>query len=92
MYSLTDLTDSRTALGEDLVFDGNTIEEKIDNKTMDLIDQGGKHRQNIQLGGGYGSYGGLLVSIGVSDRNIWGSGINVGVKAEKSPNNTKLFF
>ena len=39
---------------------------------------------NIQLGGGYGSYGGLLVNIGVNDRNIWGSGINVGVKAEKS--------
>ena len=37
---------------------------------------------NIQLGGGYGSYGGILLSVGVNDRNIFGSGINVGVKLE----------
>ena len=86
IYSLTDLTDSRASLGRLGFFDGNTIEEKrIDNKTMDLIVKVKEAPTgNIQLGGGYGSYGGLLLSIGVSDRNIWGSGINVGVKAEKS--------
>ncbi len=94
MYSLTDLTDSRTALGRLGFFDGNTIEEKrIDNKTMDLIVKVKEAPTgNIQLGGGYGSYGGLLVSIGVSDRNIWGSGINVGVKAEKSQTTQNYSF
>lgn len=86
MYSLTDLSDSRNALGRLGFFDGNTIEEKrIDNKTMDLIVKVKEAPTgNIQLGGGYGSYGGLLVSIAVDDRNIWGSGINVGLKIERS--------
>ena len=94
MYSLTDLTDSRSALGRLGFFDGNTIEEKrIDNKTMDLIVKVKEAPTgNIQIGGGYGSYGGLLVSIGVSDRNIWGSGINVGVKAEKSQTTQNYSF
>ncbi|MCW8894806.1 outer membrane protein assembly factor BamA [Sulfurimonas sp.] len=86
MYSLTDLTDSRSALGRLGFFDANTIEEKrVDNNTMDLIVKVTEAPTgNIQLGGGYGSYGGLLVSVAVDDRNIWGSGINVGVKAERS--------
>ncbi|MFT7859855.1 MAG: outer membrane protein assembly factor BamA [Sulfurimonas sp.] len=89
MYSLTDLKDSRNAIGRLGFFDGNTIEEKrVDNKTMDLIVKLKEAPTgNIQVGGGYGSYGGLLISIGVSDRNIWGSGINVGLKAEKSQTN-----
>ncbi|QOY51297.1 outer membrane protein assembly factor BamA [Candidatus Sulfurimonas baltica] len=86
MYSLTDLTDSRNALGRLGFFDGNTIEERrVDNKTMDLVVKLKEAPTgNIQLGGGYGSYGGLLVSVSVDDRNVWGSGINVGVKAERS--------
>ncbi|MEA2100022.1 MAG: outer membrane protein assembly factor BamA [Campylobacterota bacterium] len=86
MYSLTDLTDSRNALGRLGFFEGNTIEEKrIDNQTMDLVVKVKEAPTgNIQLGGGYGSYGGLLVSVAVDDRNVWGSGINVGIKAERS--------
>ncbi|MDQ1244900.1 MAG: outer membrane protein insertion porin family [Campylobacterota bacterium] len=86
MYSLTDLTDSRNSLGRMGFFDGNTIEEKrIDNRTMDLVVKVQEAPTgNIQLGGGYGSYGGLLVSVAVDDRNVWGSGIDIGVKAERS--------
>jgi outer membrane protein insertion porin family len=86
MYSLTDLTDSRNSLGRLGFFDGNTIEEKrIDSKTMDLVVKVKEAPTgNIQLGGGYGSYDGLLVSVAVDDRNVWGSGIDVGVKAERS--------
>ena len=86
MYSLTDLRDSRHALGRLGFFDGNTIEERrVDNQTMDLVIKVKEAPTgNIQLGGGYGSYGGLLLSMSVEDRNIFGSGINVGVKAEKS--------
>ena len=86
MYSLTDLKDSRNSLGRLGFFDGNTIEEKrVDNQTIDLIVKVKEAPTgNIQLGGGYGSYGGLLLSMSVEDRNIWGSGITVGVKAEKS--------
>ena len=94
MYSLTDLKDSRNALGRLGFFDSNTIEEKrIDNHTMDLVVKVKEAPTgNVQLGGGYGSYGGLLLSIGVNDRNIWGSGINVGVKAEKSQTSQSYSF
>ena len=94
MFSLTDLKDSRTALGRLGFFESNTIEEKrIDQHTMDLIVKVKETPTgNVQLGGGYGSYGGLLLSIGVNDRNIWGSGINVGVKAEKSQTTQNYSF
>lgn len=86
MYSATDLSDSRSALGRLGFFDGNTIEEKrVDNQTMDLVVKVKEAPTgNIQLGGGYGSYGGILVSVAVDDRNVWGSGIDIGVKAERS--------
>jgi outer membrane protein insertion porin family len=94
MYSLTDLKDSRNAVGRLGFFESNTIEEKrIDEHTMDLIVKVKEAPTgNVQLGGGYGSYGGLLVSIGVNDRNIWGSGINIGVKAEKSETTQNYSF
>ncbi|MBW6489178.1 outer membrane protein assembly factor BamA [Sulfurimonas sp.] len=86
MYSLTDLMDSRNSLGRLGFFEGNTIEEKrIDNRTIDLVVKVKEAPTgNIQVGGGYGSYGGLLISVALNDRNIWGSGIDIGVKAERS--------
>lgn len=94
MYSLTDLKDSRNAIGRLGYFDSNTIEEKrVDNQTMDLVVKVKEAPTgNIQVGGGYGSYGGLLLSVAVSDRNIWGSGINLGVKAEKSQTSKNFSF
>jgi len=94
MYSLTDLKDSRSALGRLGFFDGNTIEEKrINNQSMDLVVKVKEAPTgNIQLGGGYGSYGGILLSIGVNDRNVFGSGINVGIKAEKSQTTENYSF
>ncbi len=86
MYSLTDLKDSRNALGRLGFFESNTIEEKrIDNQTMDLVVKVKEAATgNIQVGGGYGSYGGLMVNLGVSDSNIWGSGIGLSVNIERS--------
>lgn len=86
LYSLTNLKDSRNAIGRTGYFESNTIEEKrIDDETMDLIVQAKETATgNIQLGGGYGSFGGILMSIAVSDRNIFGSGINTALRLEKS--------
>jgi len=94
MYSLTDLKDSRNALGRLGYFEGTTIEEKrVDSNSMDLIVKVKEAPTgNIQLGGGYGSYGGLLLSVAVNDRNVWGSGISVGVKAEKSQTTKNASF
>lgn len=94
MYSLTDLSDSRNALGRLGFFESNTIEEKrVDNQTMDLIVKVKEAPTgNIQLGGGYGSFGGILLSIGVNDRNVFGSGINLGLKLEKSQRTQNYSF
>ncbi|MEA3374163.1 MAG: outer membrane protein assembly factor BamA [Campylobacterota bacterium] len=86
MYNLTDLKDSRNALGRTGFFESQTVEEKrVDERTMDLVVKVKEAPTgNVQIGGGYGSYGGLLASVGVSDRNIWGSGINMGFNVEVS--------
>ncbi len=86
MYSLTDLKDSRAALGRLGFFDANAIEEKrVSTNSMDIVVKVKEAATgNIQVGGGYGSYGGMLVTLGVSDKNVWGSGISVGTKIEKS--------
>ncbi len=93
-YNLTDLRDSKNALGRTGYFESSTIEEKrIDEKTMDLIVKIKEAPTgNIQLGGGYGSYGGILLSVGVNDRNIFGSGINVGVQLEHSQRTKNYSF
>ena len=86
LYSLTDIKDSRNSLQRTGYFESTTIEEKrIDDQTMDLIVKVKETQTgNIQLGGGYGSFGGILLSASISDRNIFGSGVNVGFSAETS--------
>ncbi|MHC3995380.1 outer membrane protein assembly factor BamA [Thiomicrolovo sp. ZZH C-3] len=94
LYSLTDLKDSRNALGRTGYFDANTIEEKrVDDHSMDLVVKVKEAPTgNIQLGGGYGSYGGFMLSVGVNDRNIFGSGINVGLRLERSQRSNNYSF
>ena len=86
LYSLRDVKDSRNSLQRTGYFESTTIEEKrIDDTTMDLIVKVKETQTGtIQLGGGYGSFGGILLSASVSDRNIFGSGINMGVSVETS--------
>jgi len=92
LYNLTDITDSRNSLQRTGYFESTTIEEKrVDEQTMDLIVKVKETQTgNIQLGGGYGSFGGILLSASISDRNIFGSGINMGFSAETSER-TKSF-
>ena len=92
LYSFTDIKDSRNSLQRTGYFESTTIEEKrIDDQTMDLVVKVKETQTgNIQLGGGYGSFGGILLSASISDRNIFGSGINVGFSAETSQR-TKSF-
>lgn len=94
LYSLSNLKDSRNAIGRTGYFESNTIEEKrIDDESMDLIVQTKEAPTgNIQLGGGYGSFGGILLSVAVSDRNIFGSGINVGLNLERSQRTSNYSF
>ncbi len=94
LYNLTDLKDSRNALGRTGYFESTTVEEKrIDANSMDLIVKVKEAPTGtIQVGGGYGSYGGVLFSVAVSDMNIWGSGVNVGVNLERSQMTSNYSF
>lgn len=94
LYSVSDLKESRNALGRTGYFESNTIEEKrIDDENIDLIVQVKEAPTgNLQIGGGYGSFGGLLLSVGVSDRNIFGSGLNVALNLEKSERTSNYSF
>ena len=92
LYNFTDIKDSRNSLQRTGYFESTTIEEKrIDDQTMDLVVKVKETQTgNIQVGGGYGSFGGILLSASISDRNIFGSGINMGFSAETSER-TKSF-
>lgn len=94
LYSLTNLKDSRNAIGRTGYFESNTIEEKrIDDETMDLIVQTKEAPTgNVQLGGGYGSFGGIMLNVSLSDRNIFGSGINTSLRLERSVRTSNYSF
>ncbi len=94
LYSLTDLKDSRNALGRTGFFESSIIEEmRVDDSTMDLVVKVKETPTGkIQIGGGYGSYGGFSLNVGLSDRNIFGSGIDVGVQAERSQKSSSYSF
>jgi len=94
LYSLTDLKDSRNALGRTGYFEDTTVEEKrvSDNKIDLIVKVKEAPTGSVQVGGGYGSYGGLLVSASLSDRNIFGSGISVGLQFDNSEINKRQEF
>ena len=86
LFSLTDLKDSKNALGRRGYFENVNIEkERIDAHSMNLLVKVKETATgSIQAGGGYGSYQGAMLSASLSDRNIMGSGINAGVSFDIS--------
>jgi len=91
LYSLTDFEESKNKLKRTSYFEDVTIEEKrITDDKMDLvINVKETPTGNITLGGGYGSYDGLLINAGINEKNVFGSGLGVGVFvdfSEKSQN------
>ncbi len=78
VYSYTDLVDSRNALKRTGFFSDVKIEERrISKNQMDLVvNVKEMPTGSIMLGGGYSSYEGFLINAAISDKNIFGSGIN----------------
>ena len=85
-YNLTDLRGSRNALGRLGYFEDVKIEEKkISENEMDLIISVKETRTGvIQIGGGYSTYLGLTFDAGINDRNIFGSGMDLGFSLQYS--------
>ena len=86
LYSLTDLKDSKNKLKRTGYFETVKIEEKrISTNKMDLIVTVAEAPTgNLILGGGYGSYDGWMINASVNDKNIFGSGLNLGLSIDHS--------
>ena len=86
LFSMTELKDSKNALGRRGYFEKVDIEqERVDDQHINLLVKVKETPTgSIQAGGGYGSYQGAMVSASVSDRNVLGSGINAAVSFDIS--------
>jgi len=86
LYSLTDMQDSKNGLKRTGYFDDATIDEKrLTSDKMDLIVKLKEAPTgNIMVGGGYGSYDGLMINTGINDKNVFGSGLALGFNVNLS--------
>ncbi|MGB3750315.1 MAG: outer membrane protein assembly factor BamA [Arcobacteraceae bacterium] len=86
LYSLTDFKDSENALKRTGFFDlVNIQQQRISSDKMNLLVEVREAATgNLVVGGGYGSYDGWLLNMSVSDKNILGSGLNLGLSYEHS--------
>jgi len=86
LFNRLDLIESQEALQRTGFFENVQIfQKRVSKDKIDLIVKAKETKTGtIQVGGGYGSYGGLMGTLSVTDRNIFGSGIETGLKLEKS--------
>lgn len=85
-FSLSDLKESKNALGRRGYFESVDIEQqRVDETHINLLVKVKETATgSIQAGGGYGSYQGAMLSASLSDRNILGSGVNAGISFDIS--------
>jgi len=90
IYSQTDMRDSRNALRRTGFFDKVTISKRRVSQTeMDLlVDVKEARTGNIVAGIGYGSFDGLMFNFKISDKNVFGSGIDVSANLDYSSRST----
>ncbi|MFW2607156.1 outer membrane protein assembly factor BamA [Aliarcobacter butzleri] len=92
LYNLTDFKDSTNKLKRSRFFDDVKIEEKrISDDKMDIIVKVTEAATgSLMLGGGYGSYDKFMVSGSVSDANIFGSGLALGLSTDLSAHSNRF--
>lgn len=86
LFSLTDFNESKNKLKRTGFFEDVQVEQRrVTDETMDIIVSVKETPTgNITLGGGYGSYDGLLINAGINERNVFGSGLGVGINVDFS--------
>ena len=86
LYNLTDFKDSTKKLKRSRFFEDVQIEEKrISDDKLDIIVKVTEAATgSIMMGGGYGSYDKVMVSGSISEVNMFGSSIALGVSADVS--------
>jgi len=95
-FNARDLKDSKAALGRTGFFEKVDIQsQRISSDEINLLVKVKEASTGtISAGGGYGSYEGLMVNASISDKNIFGSGINttLGFEISKIATNYNLSF
>jgi len=95
-FNATDLKDSKGALGRTGFFEKVDIQSQrvSEDKINLLVKVKETSTGTISAGGGYGSYEGLMLNASISDKNIFGSGINasVGFDISKISTNYNVSF
>ena len=95
-FSATDLRDSKSALGRTGFFEKVDIQSQrvSEDKINLLVKVKETSTGTISAGGGYGSYEGLMVNASISDKNLFGSGLNstLGFEVSKISRNYNLSF
>ena len=95
-YNARDLKDSKSALGRTGFFEGIDIQTQrvSEDKINLLVKVKETSTGTISAGGGYGSYEGLMVNASISDKNLFGSGLNttLGFEISKISHNYNLSF
>ena len=95
-FNARDLKDSKSALGRTGFFEKVDIQsQRISSDEINLLVKVKEASTGtISAGGGYGSYEGLMVNASISDKNIFGSGINttLGFEISKIATNYNLSF
>lgn len=86
LYSTVEMRESKNALGRLGFFKNVKIDEKrISDDQLDLIVKVEEtHTASLSVGGGYGSLNGWTVNAAISDRNVFGSAMNLSLSLEKS--------
>lgn len=86
LYNLTDFKESKAALGRSGYFEGVSIDQKkLDDNLVDIIVKVKEAPTgNLIVGGGYGSYDGWMLNASINDKNIFGSGMDLGLSLEHS--------
>ena len=95
-FNATDLKDSKNALGRTGFFEGVDIQtQRVSSNVINLLVKVKETSTGaLTFGGGYGSYEGVMLNASVSDKNIFGSGINasLGFQISKISRNYNLSF
>jgi len=95
-FNATDLKDSKSALGRTGFFESVDIQQQrvSDDKINLLVKVKETQTGTISAGGGYGSYEGLMVNASISDKNLFGTGLNttLGFEVSKISKNYNLSF
>jgi len=90
LYNLTDFRDSKSALNRTGFFETVKIEQqRVSKDKMNLlVTVSEAPTGNLVLGGGYGSYDGFMINASVNDKNIFGSGLDLGFSIDWSKKQT----